>query len=322
MKRSFPSRTYRRNTPFTKTFTEVSFSGVLTLGTNQGGSGDGYVWQDSQGYVHLSDEEGTQPIYDTLNVSSSGTFTPATGHAYNSVVVPSGTAGTPTASKGAVSNHSIAVTPSVTNTTGYITGSTKTGTGVTVSASELVSGTKSITENGTGIDVTNYASVDVNVSGSSSPTAKITSTGSSTYCYVRYPSSTGTKYYTLGDEFDIESGNILYFYSSHSRGGGIIYLNGSVVAGDGYSAVSYSYTVKENESIEIELEVASSESHIYITTINSGGGGLEYEEGTYTTSEDVSSADISFSNTHTNVPFFVGLALNQIIDIGRHRRHQ
>lgn len=35
-------------------------------------------------------------------------------------------------------------------------------------------------------------------------------------------------------------------------------------------------------------------------------GGLEYEEGTYTTAEAVSSVDISFSNTHTNVPFFVG----------------
>jgi hypothetical protein len=79
--------------------------------------------------------------------------------------MPSGTAGTPTASKGIVSNHSISVTPSVTNATGYITGGTKTGTAVTVSASELVSGTKSITTNGTGIDVTNYASVDVSVSG-------------------------------------------------------------------------------------------------------------------------------------------------------------
>ena len=77
--------------------------------------------------------------------------------------MPSGTAGTPTASKGSVSNNSISVTPSVTNTTGYITGGTKTGTAVTVSASELVSGTKSITENGTGVDVTNYASVDVEV---------------------------------------------------------------------------------------------------------------------------------------------------------------
>ena len=82
---------------------------------------------------------------------------------YQVSAVANGTAGTPTATKGTVSNHSISVTPSVTNTTGYISGSTKTGTAVTVSASELVSGTKSITENGTGIDVTNYASVNVSV---------------------------------------------------------------------------------------------------------------------------------------------------------------
>lgn len=79
--------------------------------------------------------------------------------------MPAGTAGTPTASKGTVSNHSISVTPSVTNTTGYITGSTKTGTAVTVSASELVSGNKEITSNGTNIDVTNYATVSVEVAG-------------------------------------------------------------------------------------------------------------------------------------------------------------
>ena len=79
--------------------------------------------------------------------------------------VASGTAGTPTATKGTVSNHSISVTPSVTNTTGFITGSTKTGTAVTVSASELVSGSETKTENGT-YDVTNLASLVVNVSGS------------------------------------------------------------------------------------------------------------------------------------------------------------
>lgn len=83
-----------------------------------------------------------------------------------SKAVGSGTAGTPTATKGTVSNHSISVTPSVTNTTGYITGSTKTGTAVTVSASELVSGSQNITSNNT-YDVTNLASVVVNVSGSS-----------------------------------------------------------------------------------------------------------------------------------------------------------
>lgn len=79
--------------------------------------------------------------------------------------MPSGTAGTPTASKGTVSNHSVTVTPSVTNTAGYISGGTKTGTGVTVTVSELESGTKSITSNGTDIDVSGYSKVDVSVSG-------------------------------------------------------------------------------------------------------------------------------------------------------------
>lgn len=76
--------------------------------------------------------------------------------------VASGTEGTPTATKGAVSNHSVSVTPSVTNSAGYISGGTKTGSAVSVSASELVSGTKSISANGTE-DVTNYASVSVAV---------------------------------------------------------------------------------------------------------------------------------------------------------------
>ena len=77
--------------------------------------------------------------------------------------MPSGTAGTPTATKGTVSNHSVSVTPSVTNTTGYITGSTKTGTAVTVTASELASGNKQITSNGTNIDVVGYSTVSVAV---------------------------------------------------------------------------------------------------------------------------------------------------------------
>lgn len=72
------------------------------------------------------------------------------------------TAGTPTATKGSVSNHSVSVTPSVTNTAGYITGGTKSGTAVTVSAGELVSGSQTLTANGT-VDVTNLASVTVDI---------------------------------------------------------------------------------------------------------------------------------------------------------------
>lgn len=80
----------------------------------------------------------------------------------NTAAVPTGTEGTPTATKGAVSNHAVTVTPSVTNTAGYISGGTKTGTAVSVSASELVSGSETKTANGT-YDVTNLSEVVVDV---------------------------------------------------------------------------------------------------------------------------------------------------------------
>lgn len=90
--------------------------------------------------------------------------------------VPQGSVGTPTATKGAVSNHSISVTPSVAYTSGYIYSSSKTGTAATVSASELVSGSETKTSNGT-YDVTNLAELVVNVSGTAAKTKTGTFTG-------------------------------------------------------------------------------------------------------------------------------------------------
>ena len=106
----------------------------------------------------------TQRSSTDLTVSGA-TVTAPSGYysASASKSVASGTAGTPTATKGTVSNHSVSVTPSVTNTTGYITGGTKTGTAVTVTASELASGNKSITSNGSNIDVVGYSTVSVSV---------------------------------------------------------------------------------------------------------------------------------------------------------------
>lgn len=119
----------------------------------------------------------------SLSVSGDTVTAPAGYYASSaSKAVASGTAGTPTATKGTVSNHSISVTPSVTNVTGYITGSTKTGTAVSVSASELVSGSETKTTNGT-YDVTNLASLVVAVpivtyyTGSSTPSSSLGSNG-------------------------------------------------------------------------------------------------------------------------------------------------
>ena len=119
--------------------------------------------------------------------------------------MPSGTAGTPTATKGTVSNHSISVTPSVTNTTGYITGGTKNGTAVTVSASELVSGTYNVTSSGTK-DVTNYASASVPsltlpsaAASTSSGTSKATISRSTSNQYINIPTGFNdtAQYYTI-----------------------------------------------------------------------------------------------------------------------------
>ena len=128
----------------------------------------------------------------TYTVSTSGnqTISPDTGYdAMDAVAlsVPAGTAGTPSATKGTVSNHAVSVTPSVTNTTGWITGETKSGTAVSVSASELVSGTYSVTSSGTK-DVTNYASASV-PSGTATAPASISGTSASV--------STGTNTLTL-----------------------------------------------------------------------------------------------------------------------------
>jgi len=119
--------------------------------------------------LSISDISGF-PINDDSDVTVSGDTVTISGGYYGGTVsksVASGTTGTPSASKGTVSNHSISVTPSVTNTTGYITGGTKTGTAVTVTASELASGNKEITSNGTNIDVVGYSTVSVAVPGAS-----------------------------------------------------------------------------------------------------------------------------------------------------------
>lgn len=136
------------------------------------GEGDVEGWISSGTYAGNVQSYNAVPANTTITPSTSAQTVGGAKYMMEGAVtvaaMPSGTAGTPTAAKGIVSNHSVTITPSVTNTTGYITGSTKTGTAVTVSASELVSGNKEITANGTNIDVADYSTVSVAVPSSGS----------------------------------------------------------------------------------------------------------------------------------------------------------
>lgn len=167
----------------------------------------GYIASGTSGTINYNGSKTLQ-----LDTQAATTVTPSTSDqtavaagkyttgAVTVAAMPSGTAGTPSATKGTVSNHSVSVTPSVTNTTGYITGGTKTGTAVSVSASELVSGTLSITSSGTK-DVTNYASASVAAGGATASATKgtvsnhsvtVTPSVTRTAGYVTAGSSNGT----------------------------------------------------------------------------------------------------------------------------------
>ena len=174
--------------------------------------------------------------------------------------MPTGTAGTPTATKGTVSNHSVAVTPSVTNTTGYITGGTKTGTAVTVSASELVSGSETKTTNGT-YNVTNLAELVVNVSGGGGGayTCTLTNSGSSDGgIYVKY---NNTKYYTSNDSFAFNANDTLSITVNYGDSNAVR-VNGAIIAGgSGQFVTNYSYTLP---ACSISVTFTQGRSYSYI----------------------------------------------------------
>lgn len=189
---------------------------------------------NTTGYITGGTKTGTavtvsasELVSGTYYISSPGT--PDVSE-YQYVAVSSGTEGTPTATKGAVSNHSVSITPSVTNVWGWINGSTKTGTAVTVSASELTSGTLSITQNGTA-DVTNYASVDVNVSGGggASIDTKTVSNSSNTATSISFTSMMGTPIvFFVRCATQMQAGSTTYYYVSNMR------YNGTDVNGNAF----------------------------------------------------------------------------------------
>lgn len=155
--------------PLTLTLTEM-VDAVDSIQT--GGSGSGYVWQDAQGYVHLSDEEETHVEVEALSVTQNGTYTAQTGHAYSPVTV----------------NVSSGLTNVVTGT--FTLNSTSAGTAVDIS----------IPYTGTGYPVILVIVVDGGVDGNADYAQLIDRYSVAMRCYTKEYFSQAPTYASSGNE--------------------------------------------------------------------------------------------------------------------------
>lgn len=64
--------------------------------------------------------------------------------------------------------------------------------------------------------------------------------------------------------------------------------------------VEGSQTITQNGTVDV-----TALAQVVVNVAGGGGSGLEYETGTYKPSSDVAQPTISFSNTHSTMPFFV-----------------
>ena len=283
---------------------------------------------------------------DSTDLSASGATVSAPAGYYASSAsasVASGTEGTPTATKGTVSSHSIAVTPSVTNSAGYIAGGTHTGTPVSVSASELVSGTYNVTSSGTK-DVTNYASASV-PSGSATAPATISATGASV--------STGTNTLTLSKTVSNTPQVSAGYVSSGTAGNSSVSLTASVttqaaqaihpsttdqsIASGTYltgtqtiKAVTLANLTADNIKSGVTVKVGDSTDDDCVASVlgtysgGGGGGGLTLLKttslGSLSTSS-TSATDTGKSMTLTNYNDYDMLLVDVSVDTSTNNRH-
>lgn len=275
------------------------------------------------------------------NLTVSGATVTAPAGYYASAAsksVASGTAGTPVATKSAVSNHAVTVTPSVTNTAGYINGGTKSGTAVSVSASELVSGNKAITENDTNIDVTNYATVSVDVPTSTDfiitlswNTQTLRWEPDCTFTEIQAAASAGKNIILTTNDNGATAVRGEYDdtydpYLSYS----VVEQNytppGSVVAGyaernyiiDATGITDFGVAALVDRGLIVPTTITANGTYDAETYFNvgyntvtvnvpTGGGGLEYETGTWTPENIAPRGYVPFANVHTSLPIYVSL---------------
>lgn len=255
----------------------------------------------------------TQRTSSDLTASGATVSVPSGYYASNaSKAVASGTEGTPTATKGTVTNHSVTVTPNVTNTAGYISGGTHSGTAVSVSASELVSGTYTVSSSGTA-NVTNYASISV-ASGSATPASSISgtsatvSTGTNTLTLSKTVSNTpqvsagyvssgtaGNSSVSLTANVTTKAAATIYPSASDQSIASGTYLTGAQTI----KGVTYSNLTADNIKNGVTVTVgdsADADRILSITGTYEGGGGGTLTVKTATTTKTSTGQTISFSS--------------------------
>lgn len=233
-------------------------------------AGDGYIGLSSVsvGAISPTYVGSAIPQRDDTDLSVSGpTVTVPSGYYADqeTISVASGTAGTPAATKGTVSNHSVAVTPSVANSAGYISGGSITGTAVTVSASELVSGNLNITDNGSDIDVTNYATVSVDVAGGEAMTIVETpDPAGGTILEITGVEVAGTLNISQDGVYDVVS----YAHVNVSTGGGSSY---TLLASQDFNVSTTSTTATSIGTVTTDADEPSSNCMLYIKVRDKAG---------------------------------------------------
>lgn len=66
-------------------------------------------------------------------------------------------------------------------------------------------------------------------------------------------------------------------------------------------------TAIQNKGVTVPSNALLDTYATYIGQISGGGGGLDYETGTYTPATDTARPTISFTNTHTDAPVFISI---------------
>ena len=94
--------------------------------------------------------------------------------------------------------------------------------------------------------------------------------------------------------------------ASDITSGKLAFVNGELVTGtaSGGGATLITKSITANGTYNALSDNADGYSSVTVNVSGGGGGGLEYETGTWTPASDVASYTIQFSNTHTTPPSY------------------